>query len=212
MTDASRTRAQAKPTKAQAKAPAKGKTSKVPSAPVKAPKPTRAELPATPLDITAPIGRQIALTPGRRWVAWLAAVGNEASMEWIAAAIAEGATLQPLCASHMVPYTTVRAWIAADEARAATYAQAREDRADKLADEIVAISDEVDVAARYEGEEVTLALDATAIARNRLRVDARKWAASKLKPRTYGDKTTTELTGPGGGAIQHSLAVEFVKP
>ena len=68
------------------------------------------------------------------------------------------------------------------------YTRAREDRADKLADELVAISDEVEVSARYEGEEVRLSLDAAAVARNRLRVDARKWVASKLKPRVYGDK------------------------
>ncbi len=198
MTAATKTGARAKPLKAPAR-PAKPKATKTPQA-----------KPATPLEVTAPIGRTITLTPGRRWAAWLAAVGNDAAIEWVEGAIAEGATLQPLCATHMVPYTTVRAWIAADEGRAAKYAQAREDRADKLADEIVAIADEVEVAARYDGEDVKLAVDAAAIARNRLRVDARKWVAAKLKPRTYADKTTTELTGAGGGAIEHSLAVRFV--
>ena len=92
------------------------------------------------------------------------------------------------CAENMVPYTTVREWMTETEDRKAMYARAREDRADKLADEIVGISDEVDVTVRHDGEDVTLALDATAVARNRLRMDARKWVASKLKPRTYGDK------------------------
>ena len=53
-----------------------------------------------------------------------------------------------------------------------------------------------------DGEDVALALDATAVARNRLRVDARKWVASKLKPKKYGDKMTQEHTGADGGAIQ----------
>lgn len=190
---------------------AKAKQAPARAAAAKPAKPTKQDKPLTPLDITEPIGRTVTLTPGRRWVAWLAAVGPEAAMDWIADNIAQGAiTLQPLCASHMVPYTTVRDWIAADDARADKYARAREERADKLADEIVAIADEVDVAAKYEGEEVTLALDATAIARNRLRVDARKWVAAKLKPRVYADKSTTEHTGPGGGPIEHSIAVRFV--
>ena len=30
--------------------------------------------------------------------------------------------------------------------------------------------------------------DATAVARNKLRVDARKWLASKMAPKKYGDK------------------------
>lgn len=30
---------------------------------------------------------------------------------------------------------------------------------------------------------------------SRLRVDARKWIASKLKPKKYGDKTEVEHTG-----------------
>ena len=35
--------------------------------------------------------------------------------------------------------------------------------------------------------------------RDRLRVDTRKWVASKMKPKKYGDKV--ELSGPGGGPI-----------
>lgn len=61
-------------------------------------------------------------------------------------------------------------------------------------DEIVAISDEATVVAKYQGDEVVLVLDAAAVSRNKLRVDARKWAASKLKPRIYGDKVSIEST------------------
>lgn len=41
-----------------------------------------------------------------------------------------------------------------------------------------------------------------AIARNRLRVETRKWMLSKMLPKMYGDKVTTEHTGKGGGPIQ----------
>lgn len=44
--------------------------------------------------------------------------------------------------------------------------------------------------------------DQDVIARSRLRVDARKWYASKLAPKKYGDKITQEISGPDGGAVQ----------
>lgn len=106
------------------------------------------------------------------------------------------------CKERGLAYQTLSDWIYKDSDRAGMYARSREERADALADEIVSISDEQEVKANYNGEEVTLALDATAVARNRLRVDARKWAAAKLKPRVYGDKVTQEHTGAGGGAIK----------
>ena len=36
----------------------------------------------------------------------------------------------------------------------------------------------------------------------RLQFDARKWLASKLAHKQFGDKLTTELTGADGGPIQ----------
>jgi len=116
--------------------------------------------------------------------------------------IAVGGHLAGFCRERGLLYTSVSDWIYNNPERSVMYMRAREERAEVLADEIVAIADETNVEARYQGEDVTLALDATAVARNRLRVDTRKWAASKLKPRVYGDKVTTELTGANGGAIQ----------
>lgn len=116
--------------------------------------------------------------------------------------IASGGHMAGFCADRGLKYNAVDWWIEQSEPRTAMYARAKMRRADVLADEIVAISDESCVEARYNGEEVKLVLDATAVARNRLRVDTRKWAASKLRPGTYGDKITQELVGAGGGAIQ----------
>jgi hypothetical protein len=126
----------------------------------------------------------------------------EGSIEEFCAYICKGGHMARFCEERGLPYKTVSDWVYNNPARAAMYAHAREERAEVLADEIVAISDETCVETKYEGEEVKLVLDATAVARNRLRVDARKWVASKLKPRKYGDKNTTELTGAGGGPVQ----------
>lgn len=107
--------------------------------------------------------------------------------------IASGGHMAAFCKDKGIPYTTILTWISADAPRAEMYARAREDRADVLADEIVAIADEVEVVTKVAGQEVRLGMDAAAVSRNKLRVDARKWAASKLKPRTYGEKI--ELNG-----------------
>lgn len=116
--------------------------------------------------------------------------------------IAAGGHMAGFCADRGLKYNAVDWWIEQNPSRTAMYARAKMRRADVLFDEIVAIADESCVETRYEGDEVKLVLDSTAVARNRLRVDTRKWAASKLRPGTYGDKITQEITGAGGGAIQ----------
>jgi hypothetical protein len=85
------------------------------------------------------------------------------------------------------------------------YAHARECQADFYAEQIVDIADGKDKLEVTEGEPV-LVRDHN---RDRLRIDARKWFASKLAPKKYGDKVAV------GGAddlppIASTLTVEFV--
>lgn len=123
------------------------------------------------------------------WPEWRDAPG---AIQELCAEIANGNNLQRWIDARGFKYQLVRDWISADPAREADYARAREARADLLFDEIVAIADEVTVenVLDQDGNVVDVKMDATAVARNRLRVDARKWAASKLKPKAYGDKQT----------------------
>jgi hypothetical protein len=58
---------------------------------------------------------------------------------------------------------------------------------------LLAIADESEVEAIYEGDAVKLELSGVAVARNRLRVDARKWLASKMAPKRYGEKLQQEV-------------------
>lgn len=124
--------------------------------------------------------------------------------------IAEGGHLAGFCRAKGFAYVTVLDWIAVDTdkgGRSEMYARAREDRADVLADEIVSIADEECVMVKHpqageEGGKAEVVFDSVAVSRNKLRVDARKWAASKLKPRSYGEKIQQEVSGPGGGPIQ----------
>lgn len=120
--------------------------------------------------------------------------------------LAEGESLRAICRDEAMPaMSTVFKWLTQQPTFAEQYTRAREEQAEALADEIVAIADEVDVSVKHEGEDVKLALDATSVARNRLRVEARKWAASKLKPKKYGDKVDLNHAG----SIEANIRVTF---
>jgi hypothetical protein len=113
----------------------------------------------------------------------------------ICARIAEGESLRTICKDTKMPgQTTVFAWLAINEEFQKQYALAREQQADKYAAEIIEISDDGknDTYRNERGEVVT---DNDVIARSRLRVDARKWYASKLAPKKYGDKLENTLVG-----------------
>ena len=124
--------------------------------------------------------------------------------------IADGMSLVKSCKELGISTPLVFRWIDDDEDFRSKYAKAREAQAEKLADEIVSIADETEVTSVVTPEGVVdFKLDATAVARNRLRVDARKWVASKLLPKKYGDKVQQEVTGADGGPIQTSITVKF---
>src|SRR3546814_4173198 len=77
------------------------------------------------------------------------------------------------------------------------YARARDNQADTLADEILDIAD--DGSNDYVGEDEKYNGDA--VARSRLRVDARKWLAGKLAPKKYGEKIDHTLANPDGSPV-----------
>jgi hypothetical protein len=86
-------------------------------------------------------------------------------------------------------------------------------RTDFLAAQVVEIADTV-----REGKKVRISQkDGTTeehgdqVDRSRLMMDARKWLASKLAPKKYGDKVAAELSGPDGGPIQEHLTVEYIR-
>lgn len=119
--------------------------------------------------------------------------------------IADGESLRSICQSEGMPNRmTVFRWLN-DPERAAfrdQYARAREEQAEFYAESIIEIADEESVTVKVgEDEEVSVVLDATAVARNRLRIDARKWYASKVAPKKFGDFKAVELTGANGGPV-----------
>lgn len=97
--------------------------------------------------------------------------------------------------------------------------RARELQAEYMAEDILSIADEecTMVKADKHGSQdddgqgnTEVVFDSTAVQRNRLRVDARKWLLSKLAPKKYGDKLDTTVSAPGGGPAQFSLTVGYM--
>lgn len=109
----------------------------------------------------------------------------------ICAKLAEGKSLASICRDEPFPSTvTVYAWMRKYPEFLNNYVRAREDQADTLADEILAISDDSTNDTIVDPDTGALKANTEWINRSRLRVDARKWIASKLKPKKYGDSMT----------------------
>lgn len=115
-------------------------------------------------------------------------------------------SLKRICDDPDLPSVrTVFNWLAKGEEKNADpifatflhqYARAREHQADFLADEIIEIADDssrdklrVKRVKNADGGSMELVEeDKEFTNRSKLRVEARKWVASKLKPKKYGDK------------------------
>jgi hypothetical protein len=111
---------------------------------------------------------------------------SQSAADTICARIADGESLRSICAEKAMPSrAAVFKWLQDFPIFADQYARAREDQAETYADDVVRIADQE--------------LDAN---RARVRIDARKWAAGKLKPKKYGDKVVNEHSGPDGAPIE----------
>jgi hypothetical protein len=114
---------------------------------------------------------------------------TEEMADEICSRIVQGESLNRICKDdHMPEVRSVYRWLRSNDAFCQLYARAKEDQADTLADEIQDISDERPMLTIMTDDETVEKLDPVGINRNRLRVDARKWIASKLKPKKYGDR------------------------
>lgn len=122
--------------------------------------------------------------------------------------LAGGESLRSICrADDMPDERTVRGWAEDDyQGFAAPYAKARDLGMESMADELLAIADDGsnDWMERQRGDETVVVANGEAVARSRLRVDTRKWLMSKIAPKKYGDRLTTEHVGPNNGPIEIS--------
>ncbi len=119
--------------------------------------------------------------------------------EYICAEMAAGRSLRSVCDDEGMPdHTTVLGWDRADvDGFATQYARAREAQAETHAGQILEILDTEPnkvVTTRTDGT-VEEKADPAHVAWLKNRADGRKWIASKLKPKTFGDKLDVEHSG-----------------
>ena len=109
--------------------------------------------------------------------------------------VSEGLSLREVLRQTDMPSSqTFYLWINGDESKSKQYAHACSDRADGIFDEIIEIADENNADA-YIDDTGAVKIDGNTVARSRLKIDARKWVASKLNPKKYGDKVDVTSGG-----------------
>jgi len=134
---------------------------------------------------------------------------DEIGIEALCEFIADGNSMNEFCRQNEFTHATVLTWIDDPDQpeRAKRYARAREVRADKLVEEIMSISDDGrnDTYVDDNGNKKT---DWDIVARSKLRVDSRKWFASKLAPKKYGDRQiiSGDPEAPLGGSAKIDLS------
>jgi len=119
---------------------------------------------------------------------------NEAVADAICERLADGESLRSICRDDEMPAkSTVFKWLGLIPAFADQSSRARETQADSLADDIVDIADDKALEPNDK----------------RVRIDARKWLAGKLRPKAYGDKVAVVGGGKTDDPIRHSHAFDL---
>lgn len=104
--------------------------------------------------------------------------------------LCDGWTKTDACRRLGITTRMVTRWTTADADFGERYRAARVEQAHALADRALEIADEP----VEKG-------DPAAVQRNRLRVDALKWMASKIAPSAYGDSLCAEINVARGGVV-----------
>lgn len=125
--------------------------------------------------------------------------------------IADGISLRSICVQDDMPNrATVFRWLAANAEFRDQYTRAREAQADTLFDEILDIADNAsnDWMERNGEDDRGWTANGDHIQRSKLRIEARKWMAGKLRPKKYGDKL--ELSGDVDAPLVTEIVIRGV--
>ena len=100
-------------------------------------------------------------------------------------------------------------WVDEDKEKVKQYERSLELRSEMLFDEIIEIADKQseDVGEDENGNKV---INHNIVQRNRLQIDARKWALSKMFPKKFGDKTIH--SGDADNPIQTTFSILNIDP
>lgn len=118
---------------------------------------------------------------------------NQETVDEICERIACGESLRHICDSDSMPaMSSVFKWLNENEEFSEQYARAREEQIETKVDQINEIADDGsnDWMKSNKPENPGYILNGEAIQRSRLRIDAIKWQAEKIKAKKYGNATT----------------------
>jgi len=119
------------------------------------------------------------------------AYNKEVIFKSILSQIEEGASLRSILSDSEMPNrNTFFEWLDRDEIKANQYARATDIRT-----EIKFESIEQDYLEEPQRDALTGKIDSGWVQLQRLKIDAKKWELSKLKPKKYGDKIQNEHSG-----------------
>lgn len=113
--------------------------------------------------------------------------------------LAQGESMRKVSRDPTMPsMNTLFRWLVKYENFSQQYAQAKQESADAMYEELLDITDDgrndYMEALGKDGVPVGYKLNGEHIQRSKLRVDTRKWMMSKMKPKKYGDKQIVEQT------------------
>lgn len=125
----------------------------------------------------------------------------------ICAEIVQGYSLRTICKAESMPcVATIFSWFRTKPEFLEQYEKAKEAQADMLAEDLLDIADDGtnDWMEKYDkdGAAIGYQINGEHIQRSRLRVDTRKWIASKLKAKKYGDSTQHRHADADGNKLQ----------
>jgi hypothetical protein len=131
---------------------------------------------------------------------------NEEITDIICERLASGESMRAISRDETMPaMSTLFLWLRTHEGFSEQYAKAKEESADALVEDMLDIADnQVSQPLVVNGKPVEIdgrlieTKDGPSVQHAKLRVDTRKWAASKLKPKKYGDRLETHHSGSIG--------------
>ena len=109
--------------------------------------------------------------------------------------LTEGMSVRKMCQMDGFPNpSTIYVWIDRFPEFAERYARARETATEDMLEDILEIADDPTIDTQEK----------------RVRIDTRKWAMGKLKPKKYGEKTTHEVGNKEGEALKVDHSIDTV--
>ena len=103
-------------------------------------------------------------------------------LDWLCDQLIDGRSVRSVARELDASAVAILKWIDREPGRMRAYRMACEARADAMVDDMIDLADEP-VPVGPDGR-----MDAAAVNDKRLRIDTRKWIASKFRPSMYGDR------------------------